>query len=405
MKEIQLLFKRGRTKELQRFYNHHRKYFLRSIQKANLSLDESVSLYHQVLLQLRTNAIQGHLAIQKKRTKHILTNIAAHILLEKDLVLNKTKELPELMIHIDTQGKELTQEQKQLRLHLFELGKRCLELLLFFYARRLSYDEIVIVMGHESSTLVSSQKSMCLDKLKKKMQILNHGKAKIQEEADQIVMKGEIEIETTDNDLLGFTQNLQFILEKEDRTQFELLLQSFEVDLENTTPINSRYLYLKWAGCVLVLFLLLFWIFNPFKLNTSELYKEYFVPYKNVVTPILKEKKEKEDEVISFSLYERGNYKKAAKAFEDLYNQTGRPYLLLYQANALLADKNIDKAITVLHLHIKARDELMDRGKWYLALAYLKQKEVDKTKELLRELVLNSRFKTKDSERLLEALN
>jgi len=61
---------------------------------------------------------------------------------------------------------ELTQEQKLLYKYFKELGKKCQQVLTFFYYRGLRIEEIVQIGGYQNANTVKAQKSRCLKTLK-----------------------------------------------------------------------------------------------------------------------------------------------------------------------------------------------------------------------------------------------
>jgi tetratricopeptide (TPR) repeat protein len=81
--------------------------------------------------------------------------------------------------------------------------------------------------------------------------------------------------------------------------------------------------------------------------------------------------------------YNDGNFDKAVALFNTIPLQNDT--LHVYQANALLNINKTQEAITILE-KIPSNSPSHDDASWYLALAYLKTKNVEKTKAILTAL-------------------
>ncbi|GAA4111553.1 hypothetical protein GCM10022393_09350 [Aquimarina addita] len=207
---------------------------------------------------------------------------------------------------------------------------------------------------------------------------------------------------------VALIENLKVVAGTEDRVALRKQMAVFESKIDNEPTVFSLLAYKKYivaASIILLAVIAGLTFFNPFAANTDQLYASNFEPYKNVVTPIVRGDNEDSDEFKAFTLYENKNYKDAAVQFEALFTVTQRSYLLLYQANALLADNQIKKAIPLLEKHLSYNDELSERGRWYLALAYIKEKRNEEAIILLNEIVQNGSFKKGSAEILLKKLN
>lgn len=207
---------------------------------------------------------------------------------------------------------------------------------------------------------------------------------------------------------VAMIENLKIIAGAEDRQQLRKSMADFESKIDNEPKVFSLLSYKKYlvaASIALILIITGLTLFNSFAANTDLLYAENFEPYKNVVTPIVRGENENSDEFKAFTLYENKNYQEAAVQFGALFTVTQRPYFLLYQGNSLLADNQVEKAIPLLEKHITYKDQLSERGKWYLALAYMKQKRNKDATVLLKELIQNGSFKKSTAEILLKKLD
>jgi len=203
-------------------------------------------------------------------------------------------------------------------------------------------------------------------------------------------------------------ENLQTVSGVEDRAQLRKSMANFEEKIANTEtkviPLFSYKKLLVAASILLVIGIGGITFFNPFATDTNSLYAANFEPYKNVVTPIIRGENNDSDEVNAFTSYEAKDYESSATQFGALYETSKKPYFLLYQGNSLLATDKTNEAIIVLEKHITLNDELVERGKWYLSLAYLKENQTKKAITLLEALVQKGKFKKGAAEQLLTQL-
>ena len=78
---------------------------------------------------------------------------------------------------------------------------------------------------------------------------------------------------------------------------------------------------------------------------------------------------------------------------------------MFYEGNALLASGQTKKAIDTFKEYLTFEDTLTNRSHWYLALAYLKNKNLeDAKKELEAYIKSGDRFKNEEATLLLEKL-
>ncbi|KAA1247513.1 tol-pal system YbgF family protein [Aquimarina sp. RZ0] len=205
-------------------------------------------------------------------------------------------------------------------------------------------------------------------------------------------------------------KDLKVVSGIEDREELRKSMKTFEtkIDTKENKVISlfGKYKKILVAASILLLVAIGSITFlRPFALDTNKLYASNFEPYKNVVTPIIRGENTEENEVMAFASYESENYKLAAAQFETLFETTKRPYFLLYQANALMAIDDAKKAIPLLEQHIKLNDQLAERGKWYLALAYLKEKRKKESIAILKEIIQKGVFKKGSATQLLKVLD
>ena len=140
-------------------------------------------------------------------------------------------------------------------------------------------------------------------------------------------------------------------------------------------------------------------------IDEAELFAHYFEPSKNVSAPIVRSDSEENDINEAFINYSQHHFENANLLFEKAYKTNQKPELLFYQGNALLASGKNQEAINIFKQHLTFSDTLSNRTHWYLALAYLKTKDLKQAKQHL-ELLLNSGevFKKEEASSLLKKL-
>ena len=205
-----------------------------------------------------------------------------------------------------------------------------------------------------------------------------------------------------------FLKNLKIVSGVEDRNELRKNMNDFEAKITSketkVVPLFNYKKLLVAASILLVIAIGGISLFNPFALDTNVLYANNFEPYKNVVAPIVRGEQDNNEETMAFTSYENKEYEVSTVQFGKLYEATKRPYFLLYQANSFLAIGNTAKAIPLLEQHISFDDQLAERGKWYLSLAYLKENRKKESIALLEELIAKGNFKKGAAEQLLQKL-
>lgn len=176
---------------------------------------------------------------------------------------------------------------------------------------------------------------------------------------------------------------------------------TYSTDLKPLRPVYKPQILRGWLAAASIAFLgiAVYWI--AFKNdNTSEkLLAAYYEPKINTWTKPLRDGEESKKQrqiaidkygevegtqlFTALTLYDNGAFDQASKAFNALHLQNDTLYL--YQANALLKADKATEAIAVLD-RIAPTSVNKNEAKWYLAMAYLKLKNIDKTKEILRGL-------------------
>jgi len=180
-------------------------------------------------------------------------------------------------------------------------------------------------------------------------------------------------------------------------------------EIQNWGTIKSKRDFKPWhiAASVLILIGAASWLlfFNTQSNNsTEELYALYFEPYRNIVRPIVRGEHKEDVQSKAFEAYETKKYENAIVYFNELLNEEPNATIAFYKANTLLQLNKPNEAITLLEENVTNSDTLQDRNLWYLALAYLKNNNIDASKKTLKQLLTQSKFKYKEATTLIEKL-
>jgi hypothetical protein len=191
-------------------------------------------------------------------------------------------------------------------------------------------------------------------------------------------------------------QDVQQIVEVAGDAAFFNKLQSIEDELtgnKSTTTIRpfwQRPMMLGIAAAVIII-LAGIWIFQPAADAPADLFAENFQAYP---PPARLRGATSQDQIWSNArdAYVQADYAQAAQQFEFLLAQdsTAQPAYLLhfYAGISQLAQPSLEAEKAISHLEIVARtdSDYVQPAQWYLALAYLQNKELQKAKALLEEL-------------------
>lgn len=198
---------------------------------------------------------------------------------------------------------------------------------------------------------------------------------------------------------VSFRKNLLFqarlLDELKSQQNQEILAQikqkAQSVNIESK-PISTRKLLpfaFKLAAAILLLLAAIYFI-NPFGgVNYDQQFEHYMIDYPiNIIERGSGDKSDDLDLVNqkllkeALKAYSNNDYQTAVSKFE-LLNETDER-LLLNQASAYLRIKKTDAAIEILRpLCSSTTDKVADNAHWYLALAYIQKKEIQRAIDLL----------------------
>ncbi|MEM6516569.1 MAG: hypothetical protein AAF688_10340 [Bacteroidota bacterium] len=178
------------------------------------------------------------------------------------------------------------------------------------------------------------------------------------------------------------------------------------IDNQRNENKSSRIKYLLVASVVIALGVLsIVFVMNTKTSDYQQLYVENFEPYPNIIAPPVRGSDDLSQIQKDFMPYQKENYEVAVKIFEQRYQETNAPFYLFYQGVTALKLGNTDEAIVLFEKQIKHKDRFKNYSKWYLALAYLKKEDIDKTEILLNQIVDKQTYRYKSAQKLLEKIN
>ena len=159
---------------IQELYYANRITFLVFIKRYQISEEDGIDIYQEAFISLRKHAISGKLNEVQCSLKTYLFGIGKNLAYKK-IKENAVKtnydsklhlvELDYEEIEVESES-ELTKEQKALQYYFKKLGKSCQQMLTLSFFRGLTNEEIASLEGYESESVVRSQKSRCLKKIK-----------------------------------------------------------------------------------------------------------------------------------------------------------------------------------------------------------------------------------------------
>lgn len=188
---------------------------------------------------------------------------------------------------------------------------------------------------------------------------------------------------------------------KEDlKQQFEHFEQQENQQPEISSPTFLRYAI---AACIIIGLSVYASKFFINTTNTDDLFAQNFEAYRNIVEPIERGDELETLEQEAFFKYETKDYKGAINGFEAEFSKTQKPYYLFYAANAYLALGDAKQAISLLEKHQTFKDDFYEKSRWYLALAYIKEKD-KKSIPLLEKMSKEEGYRHKEAKALLKAI-
>lgn len=202
---------------------------------------------------------------------------------------------------------------------------------------------------------------------------------------------------------VAFRKELKEAITQDDRETIKQELQA----LENPIARKKPWLWSAAASLLILVGISSFWFFGNQTLDTDDLFNTHFEPYRNVVQPIERGDASEDTRTQAFKAYEQGSYKDALNGFNTLTKTSNDPIIQFYKANTFLELGETEKAITILESNMTLTDSLLEKHRWYLALAYMKVEKLEEAKKQLEHLLTNpnSEYKKEAAKNLLKELD
>ncbi|HEY5751232.1 MAG TPA: tetratricopeptide repeat protein [Chryseolinea sp.] len=187
---------------------------------------------------------------------------------------------------------------------------------------------------------------------------------------------------------------------QQDKLQY---LKRMERHLLASTPSLRPWYYLVAAAVIGALVVAFVWLSVPE--DPNKLFQAYFKPYPNAFEPGVRSLHEGTQRRQALQAYEQGDYETAARGLKQSYNDHPEPGLLLLLGNANLTLGHVQEAEENFNLLIKNYDDLDLQAKWYLSLCYLKSGDVERAKNMLKELGATEISYASKAKELFEKVN
>ncbi|WP_439128334.1 RNA polymerase sigma factor [Polaribacter sp.] len=175
--QLILLLKQADKKALKMLYTENRNSFINFARKFKVSENDILDAYQDAIIALSEKALHGELDNLKCTVKTYLFGIGKYLLFEKarknqkrvlDFPLEK-ETYNYKTIAEDFLGEAPNKLERLLRKGFTSLGKKCKEVLILFYYRGYTIDEISEKLNYKDKNVVKSQKSRCIKQLREKI--------------------------------------------------------------------------------------------------------------------------------------------------------------------------------------------------------------------------------------------
>lgn len=177
---------------------------------------------------------------------------------------------------------------------------------------------------------------------------------------------------------------------------FEIYHQS-KKDRQNKVRFNNRTFI---AASVSLLMLCMFYWYGSYYKANDTLYYAYYEVYP--ATPSARGGHETTN--LAMDYYRMQNYKEALMYFAPETFQD-EDQLMLYTGNCYLNLNEEKRAIETFTQGLESKDQVVrNYAKWYLALSYLKDKQPEKAKNELSEIVKENQIYSEEASSLLEQI-
>ncbi|MDB5229046.1 MAG: hypothetical protein JWN78_3239 [Bacteroidota bacterium] len=178
------------------------------------------------------------------------------------------------------------------------------------------------------------------------------------------------------------------------------------VQLSNKKIFSLNTLRYAAAACIIGIFSMASWriFFINEDIDEDAIYTSYFKPLTDPYGTIRGDNNNSED-TQAIQAYEKENYFEAVRYYEKLVGDDPQNVKNnLFLGISFMATNQPKKAIGIFN-QIITSVEFHDDIQWYLGLAYIKSKDIQKAKDTLGNLALQESYYQKEAEEVLDKLN
>ena len=209
-----------------------------------------------------------------------------------------------------------------------------------------------------------------------------------------------------------FQKNLKQAIRASQQEELKSKLSQIEEKVQK----NSRFMVVpkKWMVAASLALITTFGVWTVKSLyypSHEAIYETYFQVDRNTIHPVVRGESIKTIEFRAFVAYEAHDYYKAINLFNSVKNPD-EAYIIYYKALSFLAVDKTDEAISLLN-HVAVNDKsdstsvsLMEKSNWYLAMAYIKNNDIEKAVSRLSLIENNptSNYKKQEAQEVLNYL-
>jgi hypothetical protein len=185
-------------------------------------------------------------------------------------------------------------------------------------------------------------------------------------------------------------------------------LRSLEVGLppveDNVFSIRSYWMPLATAAIILISLSTWFFLSDSQPTSNEALYAAYFEPFDSPGSGLTRST---DDEMTlkakAYRAYDSKNYEEAAKLFTAVLQEKDDAIVQLCLGNTWLALDKPAEAEKVFQHILENHGDLVTQAKWYLAMTFLRQEKIERTKATLWEISDSSTY-GKEAKELLKKL-
>lgn len=174
-------------------------------------------------------------------------------------------------------------------------------------------------------------------------------------------------------------------------------------EIENSRKLkNKNKTWLSIAASIVVVLSLGFIFFWNSSVKNDNLYADFYETFPNIEAPTTRGENTLNIKSEAFYAYDSKDYKKAIELFSEIYKVEKTDYAIFYIGLSEMELNEHKKAINTFSLFDgDTNNNFYYYVKWYKALCYLKENDIENSKKLLNEVTKNTNpFQLKSKELL-----